>query len=130
MFEAVFVDTISGQGIVHGFLGNGASGSYSSQVAGSADSTNSSWSDGFRLFDFTVSAAQLVHGIDAINQKFNFTLSKDPSDWALGHFNLELEGTAGSSASAGHSVRGLEITVEASEKTGEETASTAARLER
>ena len=113
MFEAVFVDTISEQGIVHGFLGPGASGSYSSQLAGSADSSNSTWDDGFRLFDFTVSAAQLVHGIDAINSRFNFTLGNRPSDWALGHFNLELEGTAGSGASAGHSVRGLEITVDA-----------------
>ena len=112
MFEAVFVDTISAQGIVHGFLGPGSSGDYSSQTRGSADSTNSTWEDGFRQFDFTVSAAQLVRGIDAINQKFNFTLSRDPSDWALGHFNIELEGTAGSGASAGHSVRGLEITVE------------------
>ena len=58
-----------------------------------------------------MSAAQLARGINAINRKFNFTLREHPSEWALGHFNLELEGTAGSGESAGHSVRGLEITV-------------------
>ena len=109
MVEAVFVDTISGNGIIHGFLGKDSTKSYSSQQPGSADSANLSWT-GFRHFDFTVSAAQLVRGITNINDKFKFDLRSDPAEWALGHFNVELEGT-GDAAIAAHSMKGIRISV-------------------
>lgn len=84
---------------------------YHTKAPASADSTNKTWV-GWRHFEWTVSGTQVQAGLDDINSRFNFSLSTDVSQWALGHFNLELESNG--AAKAGHSVRGLTISVEES----------------
>ena len=71
MQSAVFVDTISKEGIVHGCIGKsciGGAGKYSTQEPGSAGASNTSWV-GFRSFNFTVAGVQLLAGIQDINQR-------------------------------------------------------------
>ena len=111
MQPAVFVDTISGEGIVHGTLGPTSDGRYNSQSPSSADSSNQTFR-GFRHFEFDVNADHLRAGISDINSRFNFSLSQNVSQWALGHFNMELESNCESSCMAAHSLRNLRITVQ------------------
>ena len=111
MQPAVFVDTISGEGIVHGTLGPTSDGRYNSQSPSSADSSNQTFR-GFRHFEFDINADHLRAGISDINSRFNFSLSTNVSQWALGHFNMELESNCMANCMAAHSLRNLRITVQ------------------
>ena len=97
-------DTISGNVILHGVLG--APSAFHTTAPDSAAASTRAWA-GWRRIHFTVSAAQVAGAVAAANAKFNLTLSTDAAAWAVVHFNVELEGTAG--VSAGHALRGLTI---------------------
>jgi hypothetical protein len=102
--DEVWRDTISGSVIVHGVLG--APSAFHTAAPDSAAASSSPWA-GFRRMHFSVSAAQVQAAVLAANAKFNLTLHSDAAQWALVHFNVELEGTAG--VSAGHSLHSLSI---------------------
>ena len=103
--DQVWHDTISGDVILHGVLG--APSAFHTAAPDSAAASSSTWA-GFRNMHFTISAAQISGAVAAANSKFNLHLHTDAADWALVHFNVELEGTA--NVSAGHSLHSLTIT--------------------
>ena len=81
---------------------------YARPVPGSASSTSDTFADE-RWFSFDVPAEGLAKGLEDANARFNTTLSTDPARYAMGHFNVENEGTLG--VSAGASIRGFNIQV-------------------
>jgi len=103
--DEVWRDTISGSVILHGVLG--APSAFHTAAPDSVAASSSTWA-GFQRVHFTVSAAQVGAAITAANAKFNLTMTEDPAQWALVHWNVELEGTAG--VAAGHSLHSLTIT--------------------
>jgi hypothetical protein len=104
--NAVFMDSISGNAIVHGALSASNPSSYHTQSPGCADSSSSTWA-GYKLFNFTISAAEFSNGIKDVNARFGTNISITASEWALGHFNVEVEGTG--EGRAGMSVQNLRI---------------------
>lgn len=104
--EHVFVDTFSKDIIIQSVYS--PTSSYARPVAGSAASTNDTFSDE-RWFAFDVTANGLHKGLRDADARFNTTLPQDPSGYRLGHFNIENEGTLG--VSGGASVRDLRIQV-------------------
>jgi hypothetical protein len=105
--DQLWIDTISGNVIVHGVLG--PSSAFHSQAPDSANSTSSCWTSGPRLFHWTVSAEQIATSIALAEDKFNTTLGRDPSEWLLVHTNIELEGT--SNVRGAHSLSGMVISL-------------------
>ena len=103
--DEVWRDTISGSVILHGVLG--APSAFHTAAADSCAASSEAWA-GYRRVHFSVSAAQVRAAIAAANSRFNLTLHTDPAGWALVHWNVELEGTAG--VAAGHSLHSLTIT--------------------
>jgi hypothetical protein len=103
--DEVWHDTVSGSVILHGVLG--APSAFHTAAPDSCAASSATWA-GFRRVHFTVSAAQLAQGLAAANARFNLSLSLDPAQWAMVHWNVELEGTAG--VAAGHSLHSLAIT--------------------
>lgn len=104
--DELWIDTISGNVIVHGVLGPAPS-AFHTMAAGSASSSNECW-DGFRTFSFSVSSSQVAAAVSAAEAKFNVTLGGDPADWLLVHTNVELEGTP--NARGAHALRNMTIT--------------------
>ena len=104
--DELWIDTISGNVIVHGVLGTLPS-AFHTMVAGSASSSNECW-DGFRTFSFSISSTQVAAAIKAAEAKFNVTLGSDPKDWLLVHTNVELEGTP--NVRGAHALRNMTIT--------------------
>ena len=105
--DEVWRDTISGSVILHGVLG--APSAFHTAAPDSCAASSEPWA-GFRRVHFSVGAAQVRAAIAAANAKFNLTLADDPAGWALVHWNIELEGTAG--VAAGHSLHSLTITAQ------------------
>ena len=103
--DELWIDTISGNVIVHGVAG--APSAFHTMVPGSAAASSSCWG-GFRTFAWSVSAAQVAAAITAAEAKFNTTLGADPADWLLVHTNVELEGTA--NVRGAHALRNMTIT--------------------
>ena len=103
--DEVWRDTISGNVIVHGVLG--APSAFHTAAPDSCAASSQAWA-GYRRAHFSVGAAQVRAAMGAANAQFNLTLSLDPAQWALVHWNVELEGTAG--VAAGHSLHSLTIT--------------------
>jgi hypothetical protein len=103
--DEVWRDTISGSVILHGVLG--APSAFHTAAPDSCAASSQTWA-GFQRVHFSISAAQVRAAIGAANAKFNLTLQQDPAAWALVHWNIELEGTAG--VAAGHSLHSLTIT--------------------
>ena len=103
--DEVWRDTISGSVIVHGVLG--APSAFHTAAPDSCAASSQAWA-GYRRAHFSVGAAQVRAAMGAANAQFNLTLALDPAQWALVHWNVELEGTAG--VAAGHSLHSLTIT--------------------
>ena len=103
--DELWLDTISGNVIVHGVLGPASA--FHSRSADSGVSGEAPWQEA-RLLHFTVSGAQVAGAMEAANAKFNLTLGTRARDWLLVHTNLEAEGLGG--ARMGHSVSGMAIT--------------------
>ena len=104
--DELWIDTISGNVIVHGVLG--APSDFHTMTADSAASSNACWS-GFRLFHWTISAGEIAKAIQMAEAKFNTTLGADPADWELVHTNIELEGTPG--VRGAHSLANMTISL-------------------
>jgi len=105
--DELWIDTISGNVIVHGVLGPPSD--FHTQAADSANSTSSCWTSGPRLFHWTISAEQIAKSIALAEAKFNTTLGGNPSEWRLVHTNIELEGTA--NVRGAHSLSGMTISL-------------------
>ena len=103
--DEVWRDTISGNVIVHGVLG--APSAFHTAAPDSCAASSQTWA-GYQRAHFAVTAAHVRAAMGAANAKFNLSLSLDPAQWALVHWNVELEGTAG--VAAGHSLHSLTIT--------------------
>ena len=103
--DELYLDTISGDVIIHSVLGTASA--FHTAAPDSASASSSVWA-GFRKIHFSVSAEQVSDAIAATNAKFNLTLHTDAAAWSVVHFNVELEGTA--NVSAGHSLHSLTIT--------------------
>lgn len=104
--DEIWLDTISGNVIVHGVLG--APSAFHTMAADSSASQTSVWA-GRRLFHFTVASTQIAAAMQAANEKYNVTLGTDPADWLLVHTNVELEGTA--NVRGAHSLANMTITL-------------------
>ncbi len=66
----------------------------------------STW-PGLRHFQFVVNAVSIKQGISDVNAKFGTSYSTVPSEWALSHMNVEVEGLAG--AACGYAMQNLQI---------------------
>ena len=104
--DELWIDTISGNVIVHGVLG--VPSAFHTMAADSAASSSSVWA-GFRTFHWTISAAEVAAAIKGAEAKFNTTLGSDPSEWILVHTNIELEGT--SNVRGAHSLKNMVVSL-------------------
>jgi hypothetical protein len=103
--QVIWMDTISGYPIVHSYLGV-PSERYHTELPGCAHSSNATM-PGLRWVGFTISASQFSAAIADANAVSGEGYSTDPADWALGHWNIEAEGTG--EGRMGHEVKGLQL---------------------
>lgn len=99
--DAVFFDQSSQKPIVHGFVADGEAGprsKYNTPVQGS-DSAFNHTSDRVRHLEWIVASTNLEVGISDVANRFNLSgLPASASDWCVGGFNVELEGTPDTTA--------------------------------
>ena len=88
--QTIWMDTISGYPIVHSYLGV-ASQRYHTELSGCMHSSNAVI-QGLRTVAFTINATQFAAAISDANAVSGENYSTDPSDWRLGHWNVEAEG--------------------------------------
>ena len=103
--DELWIDTISGNVIVHSVLGPPSA--FHTKAADSADSGSATWASE-ALLHLTISGQQVGDAMAAASTKFNTSLGSNAADWLLVHTNVEAEGTG--SGRMGHSVRTMRIT--------------------
>jgi len=105
--DVVWLDTISGNAIIHGVLSRETPSLFHTLLPDGAQSTNSPYSP-FKLFHFTVSDDNIHAAMVAANSKFkSLNLSTVAAEWLLVHTNVEVEGTG--AAACGHCMRDMTI---------------------
>ena len=104
--DVVWLDTISGNAIIHSVLSSEPSLFHTLQPD-SAESVSSPFSDQ-KFFHFTISSDNVHAAMLAVNSKFaGLNLSTVAAEWQLVHTNVEVEGT--DMGECGHSLRDMVI---------------------